>query len=63
VIAHEVCHLKHFNHSSAFWDLVKSLDPSFKDHHRWLRTHGDSLLAYFADEKCSGIYSNSRDVF
>lgn len=49
VIAHEVCHLKHFNHSPAFWAQVSTLDPDFQAHHRWLRTHGDRLHAYFAE--------------
>ena len=49
VIAHEVCHLKHFNHSPAFWAQVMALDPDFQAHRRWLRTHGDGLLAYFSE--------------
>ena len=49
VIVHEVCHLKHFNHSPAFWDQVGALDPDFQAHRRWLRTQGDRLHAYFAE--------------
>ena len=49
VIVHEVCHLKHFDHSPAFWTQVRALDPDFKEHRRWLKTHGKSLLAYFAE--------------
>ena len=49
VIVHEVCHLKHFNHSPTFWAQVMALDPNFKEHRHWLRTHGDRLFAYFAE--------------
>lgn len=31
VIIHELCHLKHMNHSSLFWDLVESYCPYYKE--------------------------------
>ncbi|KND48373.1 MAG: putative metal-dependent hydrolase [Parcubacteria bacterium C7867-002] len=31
VIVHELCHLKQFNHSRAFWDLVKQAVPNYKE--------------------------------
>lgn len=37
VVIHEVCHLVHHHHRRTFWDLVKSLDPEFKEHVRWLK--------------------------
>ncbi len=30
VIIHELCHLKHMNHSSLFWDLVEVYCPDYK---------------------------------
>ncbi len=30
VIVHEMCHLKEFNHSFRFWDLVKLTIPNYK---------------------------------
>lgn len=30
VIIHELCHLKHMNHSSLFWDLVETYCPDYK---------------------------------
>ncbi len=30
IIIHELCHLKEFNHSQAFWDLVAQQAPDYK---------------------------------
>ena len=30
VIVHELCHLKEFNHSKHFWDLVAKILPDYK---------------------------------
>ena len=30
VIAHELCHLKEFNHSPKFWKLVEEFCPNYK---------------------------------
>ena len=43
VAAHEVAHLVEMNHSQAFWDVVVSIDPDFKEHRKWLRAHGETL--------------------
>lgn len=46
VIAHEVAHLQHMDHSKAFWRLCKDLSEDFKTGHSWMRTHGNSLMRY-----------------
>lgn len=46
VVAHELAHLKHYNHSAAFWRLVESQIPDFEKCRLWLRRHqfdGDFL--------------------
>lgn len=44
VIQHELCHLRHFNHSAQFWSLVAQLNPSYKNAERWLKQFGAALL-------------------
>ena len=46
VVQHELCHLREFNHSPAFWQLVESIRPDWRDPVRWLREHGHELHAY-----------------
>lgn len=29
IVIHELCHLKHFNHSKEFWELVKFFCPEY----------------------------------
>lgn len=44
VVAHEVAHLRHMNHSSAFYDLLdKIFEGDRKDADRWLKSHGSDL--------------------
>jgi len=37
VVVHEMCHLKHPNHSQCFWDEVERLLPDYRVHSRWLK--------------------------
>jgi len=46
VVCHEVAHLKHHNHSKAFWDTVELLHPEHEKAQKWLRTHGPTLHSY-----------------
>ncbi len=39
VIVHELCHLKEFNHSKNFWNLVSQAVPDHKEKRKALRTH------------------------
>jgi predicted metal-dependent hydrolase len=38
IIVHELCHLKEFNHSKNFWNLVKETIPNFQDIRKSLRS-------------------------
>jgi predicted metal-dependent hydrolase len=44
VIVHELCHLKHMNHSKAFWDLVGANYPQYQLAQSWLKTNGKSVM-------------------
>lgn len=43
VVAHELCHLKHRDHSVAFWNEVDKVLPSWRDKKDWLRRCGAAL--------------------
>ena len=40
VLAHEVCHLRHPNHSKEFWSEVENLYPQYKISRQWLKKNG-----------------------
>ncbi|WP_339878598.1 SprT family zinc-dependent metalloprotease [Pseudidiomarina gelatinasegens] len=44
VVIHELCHLKEFNHSKAFWRLVQQYSPDYQAAEAWLRQHGVTVL-------------------
>ncbi len=46
VIAHEVAHLVHMDHSPYFWALCADLSDDFSTGKKWMKHHGHSLLAY-----------------
>jgi predicted metal-dependent hydrolase len=43
LVAHEVSHLVHPNHSKRFWAHVERLCPDYKLHRHWLKTRGHTL--------------------
>ena len=45
VVAHELCHLRVFGHSRAFWALLETRVPGHTAWRRWLRTHAAELHA------------------
>jgi predicted metal-dependent hydrolase len=44
VVIHELCHIKHKNHSQDFWKLVAAHMPDYLQHRHWLKQHGASLM-------------------
>lgn len=48
VVIHELCHLRHHDHSDRFWALVARQMPDFELHRRWLREHGHRLHWWLA---------------
>jgi len=43
IIAHELAHLRHSQHTEAFWNELDKLIPDYRERHAWLRWHGASL--------------------
>jgi predicted metal-dependent hydrolase len=43
VIAHELAHLEHRDHSAKFWDEVKRILPAYEEGQKWLKENGGSL--------------------
>ena len=43
VLIHELCHTKHLNHSSRFWELVAQYDAEWQERRRKLR-HADQFI-------------------
>ena len=43
IVVHELCHLRHRDHSDAFWNEVDKVLPDHRDRKEWLRTRGATL--------------------
>ena len=43
VIIHELCHTKHMNHSTAFWNEVSKFDPQYKIHRNELKKYSPHI--------------------
>lgn len=44
VIVHELCHIRHRNHSADFWALVGRYLPEWRARQNWLKSHGAELF-------------------
>ena len=44
VIVHELCHIKHMNHSKEFYAEVLRVYPDYKKHDRWLKQNGSGIM-------------------
>tara|TARA_Y100000031_G_scaffold156241_1_gene209907 strand:- start:659 stop:1360 length:702 start_codon:yes stop_codon:yes gene_type:complete len=47
VVAHEVAHLQHLDHSTAFWNVCRALSEDYLNGHSWMQEHAsDELMRY-----------------
>lgn len=44
IVVHEMCHLVYLNHSKAFWNLVSSIIPDYRESYQWLRKNTQAQL-------------------
>ncbi len=43
IVAHELAHLVHKNHTKAFWNEIDKVVPDFQRHIEWLRLNGAAM--------------------
>jgi predicted metal-dependent hydrolase len=43
IVVHELCHLRHRDHTDAFWNEVDKVMPDYYERKAWLRDHGASF--------------------
>ena len=48
VVAHEVAHLVHLNHSKSFWNLCQKLSVDYVEGKYWMHEYGQDLMRYGA---------------
>lgn len=46
LVCHEVCHLKHPNHSKYFWSEMEKMCPDYANGRKWLKIKGKDLYRY-----------------
>jgi predicted metal-dependent hydrolase len=44
VIVHELAHLKEFNHSKKFWEIVSNIDPCYKEKASYLKKYANLVI-------------------
>ena len=62
VIVHELCHLKHFNHSQAFWNTVGETLGDYRKRKKQLHIATQNLRAYIETHERAGTYSPYRQT-
>ena len=44
LVAHELAHLKHLNHSKEFWNTVEHMLPKYKKSKRWMKENSHFMM-------------------
>ncbi len=59
VLVHELTHLKHLNHSPAFWQDVSKFDTNCKEHRELLRQYGLRMPAWLQQSFADSLHNLS----
>ncbi len=43
IVVHELCHLRHRDHTDAFWNEVDKVLPDYRERKDWLRLKGAAM--------------------
>lgn len=43
IVVHELAHIKHHDHSPAFWKEIEKVMPNYENHIKWLKRHGAGM--------------------
>lgn len=46
IIKHELAHLENQNHSRNFWNSLKTMDPNYKENHKWIKENANKYLIF-----------------
>lgn len=49
VVVHELCHIRHRDHSGRFWALVADHVPDYPRERQWLKNEGRTLMLRFGE--------------
>lgn len=52
---HEICHMKHQNHSAAYWTFVESLYPEYQRWDTWLSKNGSILMNLYPKQSLTSL--------
>lgn len=47
LIIHELCHLRHMNHSATYWKLVAEHCPEYRTAETWLKRYGNVVFSNY----------------
>ena len=42
-VVHKLCHLRHRDHTDAFWNEVDKVMPDYRERKEWLRQRGAEM--------------------
>ncbi|MGQ0555032.1 MAG: M48 family metallopeptidase [Nitrospiraceae bacterium] len=43
IVVHELCHLRHLNHTDSFWNEVDKVLPNYRERKEWLKKNGAAM--------------------